>query len=60
MGMGDKDKMDHAVPQKLQALIVKAAIAGTPIPNGKGGQARAPSLENPGRCHEASSEAMHG
>jgi hypothetical protein len=58
MGMGDKDKMDHAVPQKLQALIVKAAIAGTPIPNGKGGQLRAPSLEAVHR-HEGSPEAMH-
>jgi hypothetical protein len=58
MGMGDKDKMDHAVPQKLQALIVKAVIAGTPIPNGKGGQLRAPSLEAVCR-HEGSPEAMH-
>jgi hypothetical protein len=59
MGMGDKDKMDHAVPQKLQAIIIQAAEDGTPIPNGKGGQARAPSLDTV-RRHEASPEAMHG
>ena len=55
MGMGDKDKMNHAVPPKLQALIIKAAKEGIPIPSGKGGQARVdqPSVATrarPRRC----------
>jgi hypothetical protein len=51
-------KMNDAVSTKLQALIIKAAIAGTPIPNGKGGRRRALSLTAV-RDHEGTPKALH-